>query len=79
MGVSSSLPPGSQAENQKQMGRSEASINNYLNACSLQKASHRQISARLAWSSVSEESPVITLQPNKSLETQVQTGTTCVS
>lgn len=61
VGVNSSLPPGSQADNQKQVGRHETLINNGLNACSLQKASHQQISGCLTWLLVSEELPVIAL------------------
>lgn len=75
--LNSLLPPGNQAENQ--MVRCETLINNNMNAYSVQKASHQQISACLLWSSVSEKLPVITLQLNESPESQAQIGTTCVS
>lgn len=66
-----------QAESQKQMGGCETLIID-LNGCSLQKASHQQSSTCPTWWLVSEELPGISLQPNKSLGTQVQIGTTCV-
>lgn len=45
--LNSLLPPGSSAEDDNQMVRRETLMNNNLNACSLQQASHWQISACL--------------------------------